>query len=112
MKTSELSGAALDWAVAKCEGVFAHAPRHVSREVWMKLLADYAPSTDWAKGGEIIEREKISLIWMEFVDEQYWMASIDKPYEYEMRGASPLEAAMCCYVLSKLGDEVQLPEGL
>jgi hypothetical protein len=25
MKTSELTGAALDWAVAKCEGVLMHA---------------------------------------------------------------------------------------
>ena len=123
MKTSELSGAALDWAVAKCEGVFAHAPRHVSREVWMKLLADYAPSTDWAKGGEIIEREKISLIWMGFADEQYWVGSIDAvrhehemfngvdvPFEHEARGTTPLEAAMRAYVTSKLGDEVQIPE--
>jgi hypothetical protein len=112
MRTSELSGAALDWAVAKCE--------QFDNGDW---LPDY--STDWAHGGPIIEREKISVIWMQFSRKQYWLASIDKvrhehemfdgidiPYEHEMRGANPLETAMRCYVLSKLGDEVQLPEGV
>ena len=121
MKTYELSGAALDWAVAKCEGVI----NGDALDVGFICEGGYTPSTNWALGGSIIEREKISLIWMQFSDEQYWLASIDKvrhehemfdgidiPYEHEMRGANPLETAMFCYVLSKLGDEVQIPEGL
>ena len=85
----------------------------------------FNPSTNWAQGGAIVEREKISLIWMQFPDEQYWLASIDKvrhehemfdgidiPYEHEARGTTPLEAAMRAYVTSKLGDEVQIPEGV
>jgi hypothetical protein len=122
MKTSELRGTALDWAVAKAEGVTC--------AVWQGMAVDAFSNPlmyhdDWALGGPIIEREKISLIWMEFVDEQYWLASIDAvrhehemfggidlPYEYEVRGDAPLVAAMRCYVASKLGDEVQLPEGL
>jgi hypothetical protein len=110
MKTSELTGAALDWAVAKCE--------EFDNGDW---LPDY--STDWAAGGTIVEREKISLIWMGFADEQYWVGSIDAvrhehemfngvdvPFEHEARGTTPLEAAMRAYVTSKLGDEVQIPE--
>jgi hypothetical protein len=112
MKTSELTGAALDWAVAMAIG-------------------DYTPvrvptySTDWAHGGAIIEREKISLIYMGFAHEEYWVGSIDAvrrehemfngidlPFEYEEKADTPLVAAMRCYVASKLGDEVQLPEGL
>ena len=114
MKTNELVGAALDWAVAKCEGVFAHAPRHVSHEVWMKLLADYAPSTDWTKGGAIIERERISIS----PRDGYWEALYhdnlfqEDGSDYFQMGETPLVAAMRCYVASKLGDEVQLPEGL
>lgn len=49
LKTSELTGAALDWAVAKCEGAVGMNDR----------LAWYTPSTNWAQGGPIIEREKI-----------------------------------------------------
>lgn len=111
MKTSELSGAALDWAVAKCEEV-----------QWARWNLN-GWSNDWSMGGEIIEREKISLIWMEFADEQYWLASIDAvrrehemfngidlPYEHEARGTTPLEAAMRAYVKSKMGDDVEIPE--
>jgi hypothetical protein len=82
----------------------------------MKLLADYAPSTDWAKGGEIIEQERICL---EDAAGMYWTASLvheDKEYggveRAEEQGATPLVAAMRCYVASKLGNEVQIPEGL
>ena len=49
MKTSKLQGAALDWAVAKCEDKQGKG-------------LDWVPpaySTDWAQGGAIIERERI-----------------------------------------------------
>jgi hypothetical protein len=121
MKTSELSGAALNWAVAKCADVI----NGDALDVGFIREGGYTPSTDWAQGGAIIEREKISLIWMQFTDEQYWLASIDAvrrehemfngielPYEHEARGTTPLEAAMRCYVTSKLGNEVQIPEGI
>jgi hypothetical protein len=109
MKTSELTGAALDWAVAKCEGLI----NGDALDVGFIREGGYTPSTNWAQGGAIVEREKISLIWMEFIDEQYWIANItgDK-YEYEERSAKVLVAAMRCYVASKLGDEVQIPEGI
>ena len=52
MQTSELTGAALDWAVAKCEGeVFDLSPDG---------YYTYKPSRNWAFGGPIIERESIS----------------------------------------------------
>jgi hypothetical protein len=98
MKTSELSGAALDWAVAMAIG-------------------DYTPvrvptySTDWAHGGKIIEREKIATRFD--LEEQEWQAAIAAEDEWVYGwGATPLVAAMRCYVASKLGNEVQLPEGL
>jgi hypothetical protein len=53
MKTSELTGAALDWAVAKCEGVLMRWERSTHDEAPL----EYSPSTDWAQGGPIIERE-------------------------------------------------------
>jgi hypothetical protein len=53
MKTSELTGAALDWAVAKCEGVKVEQIMGLS--LWSSAnWKQY--STNWAQGGPIIER--------------------------------------------------------
>jgi len=99
MKTSELTGLALDWAVAKCEGY----------RLDLVPEGSYAPSTDWSQGGPIIEREKITLrIWD---DEDYVHAYIDTGKEW-FEGPTPLIAAMRCYVASKLGDEVEIPQEL
>ena len=102
MMTEKLTGLTLDWAVAKCEG-YDWMPGDV------RFTGAYAPrySTDWARGGPIIEREWISL-WQ--VGRDYWKA--DQGGLNSMSGSTPLIAAMRCYVASKLGDEVELPEGL
>ena len=129
MRTSELSGAALDWAVAKCEGLLAFGYKDDMGLLLITLSTGeteyFKPTLDWAQGGAIIEREKISLIYMGFANEEYWVGSIDAvrhehemfngvdiPFEHEAKGTTPLEAAMRAYVTSKLGDEVQIPEGL
>jgi hypothetical protein len=96
MKTSELTGAALDWAVAKCE--------EFDNGDW---LPDY--STDWAAGGTIIERECICV--GTGLDSPTWYANKGLGQHHHF-GTTPLIAAMRCYVASKLGDEVQLPEEL
>jgi Protein of unknown function (DUF2591) len=103
MKTSELQGAALDWAVAKCEDKQGKG-------------LDWAPpaySTDWAQGGPIIERELIHLTHRrgELLSGENWTAFMDMPHRYA-EGATPLIAAMRCYVASKLGEEVEIPEEL
>jgi Protein of unknown function (DUF2591) len=102
VKTNELSGAALDWAVAKCEGVIYHGP------AWTKY------STDWAQGGPIIEREGINLD--NYAKNPKWSAWTPAPDresgEAQAYGPTPLIAAMRCYVASKLGDEVEIPEEL
>ena len=102
MKTSELTGAALDWAVAKCEGVLMRWERSTHDEAPL----EYSPSTDWAQGGVIIEREKIEV----FIRDEKWFAysSLSKPEDFY--GETPLIAAMRCYVASELGDEVEIPE--
>ena len=107
MKTSELSGAALDWAVARCEGGVGEN---------QLMGAWYTPSTNWAQGGAIIERERICL---EDAAGMYWVATMqyqnddyDLIYQAEEQGTTPLIAAMRCHVASCLGDEVQLPEEL
>jgi hypothetical protein len=116
IKTSELSGAALDWAVAKCEGYQAVFTNGTIRPVFRKAQAVEATwpeySTDWAQGGPVIEREKI-LIQPEIGKEgcaNAWSAI--SMQDTEAYGPTPLIAAMRCYVASKLGDEVDVPEEL
>lgn len=95
IKTSELSGVALDWAVAQCEG---HGIG-VLDDPW------FAPSSNWAQGGPIIEREEIAVGkgW------EQWAAFKDADTEDGVLGPTPLIAACRCYVASKLGDEVDVP---
>jgi hypothetical protein len=115
MKTSELTGAALDWAVAKCEGheVFIkYAPVQVmytpqGKRSWYI----YRPTTNWAQGGPIIEREKIRLDTTWNQEDGHWSARIDSVGGWWL-GETPLIAAMRCYVVSKLGDEIEIPEEL
>jgi hypothetical protein len=110
MKVSELQGAALDWAVAKC----IYEPDDVVICDGRVFAYDDAtngfnPSTNWAQGGPIIEREGISVAtddvepWCGFIED-------DETNTLLFSGPTPLIAAMRCYVASKLGDEIELPE--
>jgi len=112
VKTSELSGAQLDWAVAHIQG-YAEGP---NGSFWITEddCVDFKPSTDWAQGGPIIEREKINVrfITPNASTPPCWayisMESDD--FNVEEWGDTPLVAAMRCYVASKLGDEVEIPK--
>lgn len=117
IKTAELTGAALDWAVAKCEGDgFAiQRPELLSSGFRPPLF-----STRWAQGGPIIERE-IGNLWknnkLDPNEPDVWTAAAyhkapDGTLLYYEDGPTPLIAAMRCYVASKLGDEVEVPEEL
>jgi hypothetical protein len=99
MKTSELQGAALDWAVCKATGEI--------RKEWLENPYPY--SRNWLFGGSIIERESIGLFWDN--GNEHWCASNPKGTFCEV-GPKPLIAAMRCYVASKLGDDIELPEEL
>ena len=102
IKTTELIGPALDWAVIEAQyghGLDANDP-----------LLDHAhPSINWAQGGPIIEREGISLEDPCNSDIDAWRGFCGG---YQQYGPTPLVAAMRAYVASKLGDTVELPEEL
>lgn len=166
IKTSKLSGAALDYAIAIVEGrtikydpmgFKKDAPESKQAGYWIwedhgvnnqktcywLIGSGYSPSTIWEQGGPIIEREKISLIRCsddytsidEFIIKHVpvWFAehggghspqdsygSQGDSYGYEFcididsgsYAAFPLIAAMRCYVTSKLGDTIDIPEQL
>ena len=102
-KSSELQGAALDWAVAKCEWV-ALDPNLLKDGYPVKFR--FEPSTNWAQGGPIIEREGISInIW----GNDKWVGNYCEAEQY---GPKPMIAAMRCYVASKLGDIIDIPEAI
>ena len=101
MKISELTGTALDWAVAKIEYTNPVTIGSSTLMVFKDVPFDYHPSIDWSQGGLIIEQEKIQIKENGY---GHWFAKIGKGKW--MRGLTPLIAAMRCYVASKLGDEI------
>lgn len=101
IKTSELIDAPLDWAVATCVGLKSHSA------VSFVLADQYIPSVRWAQGGPIIEHNEISI--KRVVGG--WMATSNRDMR-QFIASTPLLAAMRCYVTSKLGDEVDVPEEL
>jgi hypothetical protein len=115
LKTSEMRGVALDWAVARAEGAGAALVSTHSRGDAL-LLGDpteycnagdhFQPSTNWQDGGPIIERERI-----EFEHDGFqWWARIRADEDFS--GPAPLVAAMRCYVASVLGEEVDVPDSI
>jgi hypothetical protein len=107
MKTNKLSGAALDWAVAWAENITI---KHFSGVFYLLDGDEWNPTRNWAQGGPIIEREGINII-----QSGSWFAEMDADHSggvIHAEGDTPLIAAMRCYVTSKLGDEIDLPEDL
>lgn len=136
MRTSELQGDALNWAVAQVEKL----PVEKSRGGWLVFDSHddgtlhwsdfdndnrwqkFDPSNDWAQGGVIIEKENISIEYMAGAGDagvDVWVATMTFPDKKfggvafsEEEGPTPLIAAMRCYVASELGDEVEVPDEL
>ena len=106
IKTSEAKDQVLDYLVAQCEGI---ETKNYSGALTIRYDGDWwQPSTDWAQGGPIIEREGITV---RRHTDALWDASVGRP-NYRAGGPTPLIAAMRCYVASKLGDEVEVPDDL
>ena len=97
IKTSELEDLALDWAVHQSlfEGACHDEP-----------APNY--STDWGIAGPIIERNLITI----FRHDEEWFAHSQLSTPEDFHGDTPLIAAMRCYVASKLGDTIDIPEGV
>ena len=126
----ELTGDALDLAVAKCEPDDT-VRIYFDEDTGEKLCHDdwdipeFSPSTDWLQGGAIIERESIFVLREQsgFKGRRLWAATSGASKAIGLNddsvklyrdafyfGPAPLIAAMRCYVASKLGDEVELPK--
>lgn len=126
-KVGELEGALLDAAVAKAEGLtlekspsgipsFASTwdPEGPCNEddlgAW-KMWLHYKPSSNWADGGPIIERNDWLLPYRTQGPRLHLGAyTAQTPSGFEYSGPTPLIAAMRAYVASKFGETVELPE--
>lgn len=141
IKTADLIGDPLDWAVAKIEGKYlvyfdeyftrngiasGKSPNRVQSMLdfqplkgkwcWLNSLGGGVAipeySTDWSQGGPIIEREKITVCW----EGTTWVGSLyldhDRRWGGNKVGPTPLIAAMRCYCYAKLGEFVDIPEEL
>lgn len=132
IKTSETTPIQINWLVAKCEGwepgkymMSTDIRKDVNGKVIGIMVPNnreyvwFKPSTDWGHGGPIIEREEIFLAksilggWTASI---YYAAPDDEEYPRPRctlhGGETPLIAAMRCYVASRLGDEVDVPDEL
>lgn len=117
VKTRELEGVALDWAVATAIDAGALFEDWGGPDPWV-VLSDYnalewvpfAPSTDWSQGGTLIEGLKVSVEW--YGDIEDWCADVMDPSYFHAYGRTPLIAACRAIVSAKLGEEVDVPEEL
>lgn len=114
MKVSELTGTALDyWTAKSIDAIPGHEFRLHFEEPFITLRSletredvVWAPSTNWAHGGPIIERKKIMVSW----NVDHWISgandATDNPNNRIWSGRTALIAAMRAQVASKFGDEV------
>lgn len=136
IKTSTLTRTALDYAVAIAKGMRKEdikLPWRKDGSLYTNLRDEdgnlngkYMTGPDlifsrmWEAGGPIIEREFIELTVVAcghnspLAVGNTWCAAIGVPDQdmLEAYGPTPLIAAMRCFVASKLGNEVDIPDRL
>ena len=114
IKTSELQPLALDWAVTTLENPEAckygvEDWRDQRKHTVKNGEYVYRWHQSWAQGGPIIEQEGMDLEFRPMGSMHEWVALNENWF---CGGPTPLIAVMRCYVASKLGDEVEIPEEL
>ena len=126
IKTQDLQGAALDWAVALAAGYDEGWLRRQLQNPNPATRAIPRLSSDWAEAGPLIEKLDINIQrrthaetterGQEIYRKNGWTASTT-PTAYWMTpvrafGTTPLEAAMRCYIAKEIGEEVEVPDAL
>lgn len=131
VETQRLTGAALDWAVAVALGwddilitdyddpvlpdeVFFDKEKSLNGVVLVEPGIIWRPAAKWAQSGPIIDQmEKGHFFFLENNCPGCHCAYSETEHT-NTHGLGPtlLIAAMRCYVASKLGDEIEIPEEL
>ena len=122
VKTGDLAGEALGWAVGMAEGLELELePPHYNsswrvfarhRYTVTEQAKRFNPWEDWAVGGPLLQKHNVSLHCPQ-KDWDYWAAWITENGKDVAQGADfPLPAACRAIVAHKLGDTVQVPKEL
>lgn len=127
VKTEDLIGAALDWAVVVCENDVL-AALNIQYPEQASHYVNISPSTNGSQGINIIEREKIYLMYIPESPNHdgCWAATLDSKIHFRedpetcepvlsqcnCYGPTLLIAAMRVYVMSMMGEEIDIPENL
>lgn len=125
IKTSELTGAALDWAVAIALGGTPERPQdgqfiNANGARWLAGFhqhapsASYCPSTNWAQCGPLIDQFGLSLDNASCGkrDELRKCASSVRGWLMAEYGPTPQVAICRAVVAGELGEEVEVPAEL
>lgn len=122
IKVSELSGAALDWAVARVEAVqVSFIDGEVATpELCMTALGDvynpaYSPSTDWSQGGPLLSKYKITVGADTGRNNRlvFWAyAGVAEDGYPVTEGEDHLVSSMRAIIASMFGEEIEIPEDL
>lgn len=103
-----LEGAALEWAVASIE--YPEDALVVEPELWADLSMPYEFTTNWRYGGPIIDREHMAL---NPAMGGGYVAHIPRiGARSHQLGPTALVAAMRCFVASRYGAEVEIPDAV
>lgn len=120
IKVSETTNNQIDWLVAKCEG-FSYEAYEYTRNKWAKGLHipdHWKPSENWSQSGPIIDRmfsEGLRIHNAEHVTGVHnsnLIAASLKGSEWFHFGPTLSIAAMRCYIASRMGDNVEVPDNL
>ena len=135
VKTAELIGPALDWAVFcavfngmqptihKVESVTIERkpfikPITFPRAVYLTYSGaygaelDWSPSSSWEQGGPLIEKHQIDLFWDGLEGKAMWWNAQHQDIAEQQTHQSPLIAACRAIVAAKLGAAVSVPAEL
>lgn len=116
VKTADLIGPALDWAVAQVEGVNYRqdgikCKTRIAPRKWHHYTEpNFSPSTDWSWGGPLIEKFILDLKFCVFeLPNESWKA---ETHESWANGSTALIASMRAIVHANFGDTVSVPKEL
>lgn len=128
VKSENLSGAALNYAVAIAEHVrqkntygnvcFDSKTKRVYETQGLRQIGvNFNPASEYKSAGNILDRECIDTVAYGAAtvpkNPDYWKATIyDTDGTFVAYGETRLVAAMRCYVLVKLGEIVDIPDEL
>lgn len=125
VKVSEATPLQLDWMVAKClasvhkdavlNGTVMHgwwiSGLFVDPNYWISL-DEFKPTTNWSQGGPVFSKARIGAMFHPEWDSDWGAWPSEGDDHQEVMGETELIAKARCFVASRLGAEMDVPEDL